>query len=88
MGRACRVKERSDWHRICKISVLAVKITWHRLTHLSVYRVNPHWQRRFRLRFHVQITESRGLIIPWSALNLLRCASSTLFTYKVRGVEP
>ena len=23
MGRACRVKERSDWQRICKICVLA-----------------------------------------------------------------
>ena len=28
MGRACRVKERSDWQRICKSSVLALKIPW------------------------------------------------------------
>ena len=27
MGRACRVKERSDWHRICKTSVLAFPYT-------------------------------------------------------------
>ena len=54
---------------------------------LAFLVLNPHWQIRYRLRFHAQITESRGLIIPWSEVNLLRDISSTLFTYKVRGVK-
>ena len=58
--------------RICKICVLSVK---------SILADS------LPITFSCSITECRGLIIPWSEVNLLRDVSSTLFTYTIRFIR-
>ena len=54
MGRACRVKERSDWHRICKICVLALKKT--------------RWQRFYAARSAENLSRTNFAARPFASL--------------------